>query len=165
MEEDARERNAHARKKPAARLYLKSISSLVHVDRGSGNRNEPLKMVMSGSRKNLETLDPMVNEMHMQSIDSDRPQRHNIRVGSLEKPSTPSSASGPNFNLSSILPEVQEDKAEEERAESRQYVKRKGTKTSGRKRLMVLTRQSSGEHLPELSSPHLRNDSPSQFRI
>jgi len=36
------------------RIYLKSISTSVHVERGPGTKNTPLHLVMSESRKLLQ---------------------------------------------------------------------------------------------------------------
>ena len=69
----------------------------------------------------------------------------------MDRNDTPSSKSNAHINLSSILPEVMEDKAEE-RQDSRQQNSRKATtKASGRKNLFVLSRQSSDNQLPSLN--------------
>lgn len=39
--------------KRSSKLYLKSIADKTTVDRNSGNKNEPLKVVMTSSKKRL----------------------------------------------------------------------------------------------------------------
>ena len=38
---------------PHTKMYLKSISSMVHIEPSHGRKNEPMKLVMSESKKQL----------------------------------------------------------------------------------------------------------------